>query len=114
MEIRSNLTYGAVKKANDANEAYVAKKDTREDKLSTGLKMNNVSADAASLEIKAKPNDATESALENVNASSSAVEDVLKAAGMIQKANRRILENSDDSVLAQANQTTDVVTKLLD
>ena len=33
---------------------------------------------------------------------------------MIREANRRILAQSDDSVLAQANQTSDAVTKLLD
>ena len=114
MEIKTNLMYGALRNANDASEAYAAKLKEKENKLSTGLKMKSASDDAASLKINAKAADVNEAALENINASSSAVADVLKAAEMIQKANRSILENSDDSVLAQANQTTAVVTKLLD
>ena len=51
--------------------------------------------------------------LENINAASSAVGDVARAEEMIREANRRILEQSGDSVLAQANQSTDAVTKLL-
>ncbi len=56
----------------------------------------------------------SESAIENINAAASSAADVAKAEAMIHEANRRILEQSDDSVLAQANQSTDTVTKLLD
>lgn len=106
MEIRSNFTYG--NKA--VNESYSAKAN----KLATGKKMSESSSDAASLQIKTKTNEVSESAIENVNSAASSVEDVAKAEAMIREANRRILEQSDDSVLAQANQSTDTVTKLLD
>lgn len=106
MEIRSNFTYG--NKA--VNESYTAKAN----KLGTGKKMSETSADAASLQIKAKTNEVSESAIENINSAASSAADVAKAEAMIHEANRRILEQSDDSVLAQANQSTDAVTKLLD
>lgn len=106
MEIRSNFMYG--NKA--VNESYAAKAN----KLATGKKMPESSSDAASLQIKTKTNEVSESAIENVNSAASSVEDVAKAEAMIREANRRILEQSDDSVLAQANQSTDTVTKLLD
>lgn len=106
MEIRSNFMYG--NKA--VNESYIAKAN----KLATGKKMPESSSDAASLQIKTKTNEVSESAIENVNSAASSVEDVAKAEAMIREANRRILEQSDDSVLAQANQSTDTVTKLLD
>lgn len=112
MEIRSSLLYGAIRNADDAKEANRAKAKEKESRLFTGMKMKGASDDAASLQIKAKAVD--EYALENLNSLTSAAEDVAKAADMIQKANRQILENSDDSVLAQANQTTAAVTKLLD
>ena len=51
-------------------------------------------------------------ALENVLASQSNILDVDKADDMIRAANRRILENANDSVLAQANQSSDVVKEL--
>lgn len=51
-------------------------------------------------------------ALENVLASQSNILDVDKADDMIRLANRRILENANDSVLAQANQSSDVVKEL--
>ncbi|MCX4295991.1 MAG: hypothetical protein OSJ73_03055 [Lachnospiraceae bacterium] len=106
MEIRSNFTYG--NKA--VNESYTAKAN----KLGTGKKMSETSSDAASLQIKTKTNEVSESAIENINAAASSAADVAKAEAMIHEANRRILEQSDDSVLAQANQSTDTVTKLLD
>jgi len=106
MEIRSNFMYGN----KTVNESYTAKAN----KLATGKKMPESSSDAASLQIKTKTNEVSESAIENVNSAASSVEDVAKAEAMIREANRRILEQSDDSVLAQANQSTDTVTKLLD
>lgn len=51
-------------------------------------------------------------ALENVLASQSNILDVDKADDMIRTANRRILENANDSVLAQANQTSEMVKEL--
>lgn len=51
-------------------------------------------------------------ALENVLASQSNILDVDKADDMIRAANRRILENANDSVLAQANQTSEMVKEL--
>lgn len=51
-------------------------------------------------------------ALENVLASQSNILDVDKADDMIRAANRRILENANDSVLAQANQTAQMVAEL--
>lgn len=111
MDIKSNLAYGALRRANEAN---VAKASAKENKLATGQKMSEASSDAVSLQIKSKASDVSDAALENINAASSAVEDVAKADEMIREANRRILQNADDSVLAQANQTTAVVSNLLD
>lgn len=108
MEIR-NLT----SEIKLANEAYAAKAKIRENKLASGKKMAEPSAEAASLELTARGN-ITEATLENINAASSMAADVAKADEMIWKANRRILEGADDSVLAQANQKTEVVSKLLD
>ena len=108
MDIKSSLIYSKV-----TNESYAAKANaaaSKENKLATGQKVSESSSDAASLQIKSKT---SESALENVNAASSAVGDVAKAEEMIREANRRILAKSDDSVLAQANQSTDSVSKLL-
>ena len=51
-------------------------------------------------------------ALENVLASQSNILDVDKANVMIQAANKNILSNANDAVLAQANQTTQMVTEL--
>lgn len=114
MDIRSNLMYGNVA----VNEAYTAKANAaaaKESKLATGKKLSALSSDAASLQIKAKTSDVPDAAvLENINAASSLAADVAKAEEMIREANRRILAQSDDSVLAQANQTSDSVTKLLD
>ncbi|MDE7274834.1 MAG: hypothetical protein K2N95_17625 [Lachnospiraceae bacterium] len=111
MDIKSSLMYGS--KA--VNEAYTAKSNAaaKESRLASGKKLSATAEDAASLQIKSKAGE-TESAIENINAASSAVEDIAKAEEMIREANRRILAQSDDSVLAQANQTTDAVTKLLD
>ena len=106
MEIRSNFMHG--NKA--VNESYTAKTN----KLATGKKMSEISSDAASLQIKSKTSEVSESAIENITAAASSVEDVAKAEAMIREANRRILEQSNDSVLAQANQSTEAVTKLLD
>lgn len=109
MEIKSSFTYDS----RIANDAYVAKASAKENKLATGQKVSEPSSDAASLQIKSKAGEPAEAALENINAVSSAVEDIAKAEEMIREANRRILEQSDDSVLAQANQSTAAVTKLL-
>ena len=51
-------------------------------------------------------------ALENVLASQSSVMDVEQANAMIQAANKKILENANDAVLTQANQTTQIVAEL--
>ena len=114
MDIRSNLMYGNVA----VNEAYTAKASAaaaaKESKLATGKKLSALSSDAASLQIKSKTGEVADAALENINAASSLAADVAKAEEMIREANRRILAQSDDSVLAQANQTSDAVTKLLD
>lgn len=110
MDIKSSFTYDS----KVASEAYAAKASAsmaKENRLATGQKVSGSVTDAAaSLQIKSRTNEA---ALENINAASSAVEDVARAEEMIREANRRILEQSDDSVLAQANQSTDAVTKLL-
>ena len=53
-----------------------------------------------------------QTALENVLASQSNVMDVEQANAMIQAANKNILANANDAVLAQANQTTQMVTEL--
>ena len=113
MEIRSNFTYGN-KAVNDLYTAKANAAAAKENKLATGKKLSGLSSDAASLQINAKAGDVADSALENINAASSAVGDVAKAEEMIREANRRILEQSDDSVLAQANQSTDAVSMLLD
>lgn len=109
MDIKSSFIYDSKL----TSEAYAAKASAKENKLATGQKVSEPSSDAASLQIKSKASETVEAALENVNAASSAVEDVAKAEEMIREANRRILEQSDDSVLAQANQSTDAVSKLL-
>ncbi len=111
MDIKSNLAYDALRRANEAN---VANAKAKENKLATGQKMSETSSDAVSLQIQSRTGDVAEAALENINAASSAAADVTKADEMIREANRRILENADDSVLAQANQTTAVVSNLLD
>ncbi len=80
-------------------------------------------AQAADKEIEVAISDATSKsfvlseeelnvALENVLASQSNILDVDKADDMIRAANRRILENANDSVLAQANQTSEMVKEL--
>ena len=51
-------------------------------------------------------------ALENVLASQSNILDVDKADDMIRAAKRRIVEDANDSVLAHANQSSDVVKEL--
>lgn len=112
MEIKSSFNYDS----KITNEAYAAKANAsaaKENKLATGQKVAEQSSDAASLQIKSRVSDTAEAALENAKAAASAVADVAKAEAMIREANRRILEHSDDSVLAQANQSTDAVTKLL-
>lgn len=112
MDIRSSFTYDS----KIAKETYAAKANAnteRENKLATGQKVSELSSDAASLQIKSKAGESAEAALENIRAAASAVADVAKAEEMIREANRRILEQSGDSVLAQANQSTDAVTKLL-
>ena len=111
MDIKSSFTYDS----KIANDAYAAKANAvaaKENKLATGQKVSEPSSDAASLQIKSKASESA-AALENINAAFSAVEDIAKAAEMINEATSRILEQSDDSVLAQANQSTDAVTKLL-
>lgn len=113
MNIKGNLAYGALG-ANKADEAYSAMMAGREKKLATGKKVAEQPSDAATLQINSKTSEVTESALENINAASSLAADVARADEMIREANRRILESADDSVLAQANQTTAVVTNLLD
>ena len=108
MDIKSSFTYDS----KIANDVYAAKASAaaKENRLATGQKVSEPSSDAASLQIKSRMNEA---ALENINAAASAVGDVARAEEMISEANRRILEQSDDSVLAQANQSTDAVSKLL-
>ncbi len=108
MEIRNLAT-----EIRMANEAYAAKTKVKEDKLATGQKMTEQPAEAASLELTARGT-VTEATLENMNAAASLAADVARADEMIWEANRRILEGADDSVLAQANQQTAVVSKLLD
>ena len=110
MDIKSSFTYDS----KIANDVYAAKASAaaRENKLATGQKVSEPSSDAASLQIKSRTSESAE-VLENINAASSAVGDVARAEEMIREANRRILEQSGDSVLAQANQSTDAVTKLL-
>lgn len=112
MDIKSSFTYDS-KIANDAYAAKANAAAAKENKLATGQKVTEPSSDAASLQIKSKTSESAEAALENLNAVSSAVEDIAKAEEMIREANRRILEQSGDSVLAQANQSTAAVTKLL-
>ena len=68
-------------------------------------------AQAADKEVEVSISDVNV-ALENVLASQSDILDVDKADDMIRAANRRILENANDSVLAQANQSSDVVKEL--
>lgn len=112
MDIKSSFIYDS----KIANEAYASKAGAaaaKENKLATGQKVASQSSDAASLQIKSKVNDTAEAAIENAKAAASAVEDVARAEAVIREANRRILESSDDSVLAQANQSTEAVTKLL-
>lgn len=112
MDIKSSFNYDS----KIAAESYAAKANTaasRENRIATGQKVTEPSSDAASLQIKSRTSETAEAALENAKAAASAVADVAKAEAVIREANRRILENSDDSVLAQANQSTDAVTKLL-
>lgn len=112
MDIKGSFNYDS----KIATESYAAKANTavaKENRLATGQRVTELSSDAASLQIKSKANETAEAALENAKAAASAVADVAKAEAMIREANRRILEHSDDSVLAQANQSTDAVTKLL-
>lgn len=51
-------------------------------------------------------------AIENIISSQSGIYDVQQADEMIREANKRILANSGDAVLAQANQTPPMVTEL--
>lgn len=51
-------------------------------------------------------------AIENVLSAQSSVYDVAQAEEMIAQANRRILEQADEAVLAQANQTPPMVSEL--
>lgn len=112
MDIKSSFNYDG-KIANEAYAAKAAALAAKENRLATGQKVSGASADtAASLQIKSRVND-TDAALENARAAASSAADVAKAEAMIRDANRRILENSDDSVLAQANQSSAEVTKLL-
>ena len=112
MDIRSNLMYGNAA----VNEAYTAKANaaaSKESRLATGKKLSALSSDAASLQIKSKTGEVPDAALENINAASSLAADVAKAEEMIREANRRILAQSDDSVLAQANDLPQQVLQLL-
>ena len=110
MDIKSSFTYDS----KIANDVYAAKASAaaKENRLATGQKVSEPSSDAASLQIKSRAGESAE-ALENINAAASAGGDGSGGGGMIREANRRILEQSGDSVLAQANQSTDAVTKLL-
>lgn len=110
MNIKDSITIGS--KA--ANEVYTAKSRAKENQLATGQKAaEQISEDAVALSISAKAGGTGEAALENANAAASAVTDVFKAEEMIREANKRILEQADDAVLAQANQTAIVTTELL-
>lgn len=53
-----------------------------------------------------------QSALENVLSSKSDIQNVQQADEMIARANKRILENANESILAQANQTPPMVAEL--
>ncbi len=109
MDIMTSLAYDARLTA----DVYAAKVNQKESRLATGHKVAAQAEDAASLQITAKTEAVSEAAQENINSVFSSVEDVARAETMIQEASRRILENADDSVLAQANQATNVVSKLL-
>ena len=96
------------------NELYAAKLQAKGDKLATGQKIaDKDNNDAVSLKLTVKPGDTQEAALENILAASSSITDVSKAEEMIREANKRILEQADDAVLAQANQTVEVTSELL-
>lgn len=96
------------------NELYAAKYNAKDDKLTTGQKISEQPDNSAvSLKITAKSGEASEIAMENILSASSSITDVSKAEEMIREANRRILEQADDSVLSQANQTVEVTSELL-
>lgn len=96
------------------NELYAAKYNAKDDKLTTGQKIaEQPDNSAVSLKITAKSGETSEIAMENFLSASSSITDVSKAEEMIREANRRILEQADDSVLSQANQTVEVTSELL-
>lgn len=110
MEIKNNIAIGA----KTANELYAAKAKEKEEKLAVGRKLSGqANDDAVALSITAKPADVSEAALENANSAASAITDIAKAEEMIREANRRILDQAGDAVLAQANQTVPATSELL-
>lgn len=52
-------------------------------------------------------------AIENIISSESGIYDVQQAEKMVAEANKKILENANDAVLSQANQTPPMVTELI-
>lgn len=110
MIIKDSIMVGA----RTTDELYTAKARAKENRLATGQKASESTYDdAAALRISTKPSDAEEAVNENAKAAASTFTDVFKAEEMIREANKRIMEQTDDAVLAQANQLATVATELL-
>lgn len=110
MDIKSHVNV----ESKVTNELYATKQRAKDDRLVTGQKLTEQeNNDAVSLQITSKSGETSEAALENILSASSSITDVAKADDMIREANRRILEQADASVLAQANQTLEVASDLL-
>ena len=111
MDIKNNTTISSAA----SKEIYTARTMAKEETLATGqkIKAEQEDNDAVALKITAQPGEPSEIAWENILSASSSITDVSKAEEMVREANRRILENADDAVLAQASQTAQITAELL-
>lgn len=89
-------------------------KEKEDKKIATGVKIEENSAELKISHNKMRSEEEIEKiAKENLSAAFGDINDVLKAEEMINKANMKIRNNSNEAVLSQSNQDNQVVMTLL-
>ena len=89
-------------------------KEKEDKKLATGVRINDNPVELKISNNKIKSEEEIEQiAKENLSAAFGDINDILKAEEMINNANMKIRENSNEAVLSQSNQDNQVVMALL-
>ncbi len=119
MNIGNNLMVNVQVNGTMTANNNIFKAEKKEAKLATGQKVNLAAESAVDVSISEKTKRqsldkvAQETAQENIMSMACDIRDIVMADDMIRAANRRILENADESIIAQSEQSVETTMELL-